>query len=73
MQRGNKKMKRTHQERGIMIDFNGERLHISEWAKRLGISRAAMRSRLDSWPLEDALTRPKGAFGPKPTSPKQYR
>lgn len=38
------------------LTFNGETLSYSEWSKRLGLSREALRYRLKSgWPLERAL------------------
>jgi hypothetical protein len=42
------------------IEFNGERLTVSEWAERTGISEATIRHRLDDagWPAEKALTAP---------------
>ena len=63
--RGVAKMRRSMQERGMMIEFNGERLHVSVWAERLGISRVALKARLARWPLEKALTAPRGRTGPK--------
>lgn len=40
------------------IEFQGERLLISQWADRLGVSRATMTRRLgiQKWPLDRALT-----------------
>ena len=38
---------------------NGERLTVSEWARRLGISRSSLRDRLDAgWSIERALAMP---------------
>lgn len=38
------------------IEFMGEKLTISQWAKRLGISRSTLHNRLDrGWSIEDAL------------------
>lgn len=45
------------------IEFNGERLTISEWAKRLNIRIGAMIYRLRHWPIERAMTEAK--FGNK--------
>lgn len=48
------------------IEFNGERLPLSAWAKRIGISSAALGFRLHKgWPLEQALTEPRGITGPR--------
>lgn len=66
--RGLAKMRRAMQERGLMIEFNGERLHIGVWAERLGISRVSLKGRLARWPLEKALTAPRGRTGPKKSS-----
>ncbi len=68
-ERGRAKMKRTRQEQGLMIEFNGERLHVSEWAERLGISRVSLKARLKKWPLEKALTTPRGKTGPVRRNP----
>jgi hypothetical protein len=38
-----------------LIEWNGETLSVSEWAKRLGIERRALHYRLRHMPLADAL------------------
>jgi len=39
------------------ISFNGERLTLSEWAHRLGVTHTSVAKRLESgWPIEQALT-----------------
>jgi hypothetical protein len=38
--------------------FNGETMSASEWAQRLGITKATMYWRLRTWPIERALTEP---------------
>jgi 5-methylcytosine-specific restriction endonuclease McrA len=44
------------------ISFNGETKQLGEWANTLGIHHASLIERLDAgWPLEEALTLPKGA------------
>lgn len=43
------------------IEFGGERLLLTQWAKRLGISHVALRKRLARWPLEKALSAKSGA------------
>jgi hypothetical protein len=40
-------------------------LPLSQWATKLGLSRTALRFRLDRWPLEKALTKPRGPRGPR--------
>lgn len=42
-----------------LLTLNGETLHLSKWARRLGGRPNALRARLkDGWPLERALTEP---------------
>lgn len=66
MTRGAEKMKKTMQERGMMIEFNGLRKHVTEWAKELGISPVSLKSRIKSgWSLERALTEPRSNTGPR--------
>lgn len=69
--RGRAKMKKTRQEQGLMIEFNGERLHVSEWAARLGMDRRSLRKRLLTWPLDKALTTAKGSSGPDIRKPER--
>jgi hypothetical protein len=42
------------------IEFNGERLSLTMWARRTGLSRDTIRGRLDrlGWSVEKALTTP---------------
>jgi hypothetical protein len=42
------------------VEFNGERLTVSQWAERLGIKVNALYARLNTrkWPIEKALTTP---------------
>jgi len=47
----------TRQNR--LIEFRGERLHLAEWARRLGINHNTLAERLQKWPLEKALTQPR--------------
>jgi hypothetical protein len=46
---------------GKFIEFNGERLHVTEWAKRLGVARNTIYGRLATMPVEHALSITKGA------------
>lgn len=65
MARGKEKMKATMRRKGIMITWNGETKHVSEWANDIGITSSALKSRLKSgWTLDDALTKGRGKFGP---------
>ena len=43
-----------------IIEFNGERMHLAEAARRYQISEAAIRVRVDKfgWSIERALTEP---------------
>lgn len=42
-----------------VLEFRGERLHITEWAKRVGISYRIINMRLkEGWSIEHALTLP---------------
>lgn len=40
------------------IEFNGERLILTDWARRLGVSDTCILQRLKKWPLKRALTAP---------------
>lgn len=50
---------------GHMLEHHGRRQTVSEWARELGISRAALQHRLKTWPLSRALTEPRGKTGPR--------
>lgn len=67
-ERGHAKVRRTMRERyATWIQFDGENLTLGEWAERIGISRQSLRQRLhNGWPLDRALTEPRGRFGPRP-------
>lgn len=41
-----------------LITYDGETLHLSDWAARLGIHRSSLMERLDKWPLDKALLTP---------------
>jgi hypothetical protein len=41
----------------IIIEHEGERLNLSQWAKRLGLSQPTLSYRISAgWPLKDALS-----------------
>lgn len=64
--RGIWKIKRTMQENsGWMIEYKGERLHVSEWADRLGITSESLKNRIKNWPMDRAMTEPRGKTGPR--------
>lgn len=44
--------------KNVKFTFNGETLHISEWARRIGTDRTTMRIRFQRWGVEKALTTP---------------
>lgn len=54
------KQQANNQRRNRCIDFNGERLTLSEWADRTGLGWSTIRNRLDQygWSVEKALTTP---------------
>lgn len=63
--RGRLKRQRSHWRSRREISFNGKTLCLSEWGFELGISHAAMATRLKKWPIERALTEPRGKTGPR--------
>lgn len=53
------KQQMNNTRRTVFIEYNGERLPRTEWARRLGFTVDMLRSRLDrGWSLERALTEP---------------
>lgn len=59
--------KKTHVERlSRTITFRGETRTLLEWATSVGITRESLQNRLRAgWPLERALTEPRGKAGPR--------
>lgn len=56
---GCRKCKKNGTYLGRLITFHGETLNISEWAKKTGISRTTLNTRLNRhWSVEDALGTP---------------
>ena len=39
----------------VYIEHKGERLCLSEWARRLGITHASFQQRLDNYSVEEAI------------------
>lgn len=64
--RGIEKMRTTVRERrATWIEHDGERRTLAEWADRIGVTRNALKARIENgWPLADALGLPRGRFGP---------
>jgi hypothetical protein len=47
----------NHRSNNRLVTFKGETMSVARWARRIGISRAALQSRIDrDWPIELALT-----------------
>lgn len=64
--RGRPKMVRRNKAAGVMITHDGRTLCLSDWARKVGITEASLRWRLENgWPLERALTAARGKTGPK--------
>jgi hypothetical protein len=60
-------MKKARRAAKSGIEMNGEIHTINGWAELIGISRPALVARIKKgWPLEKALSEPRGKFGPKP-------
>ena len=50
----------NNKRNNVFIEFNGERLTRTQWARRLGITETSLRARIEKgWPLERALTQQK--------------
>lgn len=71
--RGKDKASSTRRKRHARwIEFRGERLPLVDWARRLSIAPGNLARRIKSgWPLERALTEPRGKHGPLPARPSQ--
>ena len=56
---------------GVFLTAFGRTQCISQWAREVGISNVALKTRLtNGWSLERALSEPRGKFGP-PSKPRQ--
>ena len=50
----------------VIISYDGITKSSSWWARRIGISRGSLMARIrNGWPLERALTEPRGKTGPR--------
>jgi hypothetical protein len=65
--RGIPKMRESiRQKQGVWIECFGRRQTLVDWAEELSISPQAVSYRLKSgWPIEKALSEPRGKYGPK--------
>jgi hypothetical protein len=64
--RGRPKMVASVRKQHAALTAFGRTQTVSEWAREVGISRAALKARVDGgWPLERALSEPRGLFGPR--------
>lgn len=57
-----------NQRTNRLITFNGVTQHLVEWARDAGITMGHMSSRLETWPIADALLTPKGVRRPSVSS-----
>lgn len=52
-----RKEQARNQRSNVRLTYNGQTLCLAEWAERLGIHRATLRSRLKTgWPIEEAVS-----------------
>jgi len=64
-----KHKKATQDKIGVWLEFNGERKILVQWAQDIGISPQALQFRIrNGWSIEDALTKPRGKYGPRKQS-----
>lgn len=48
----------SNTRKNVKYTYKGETLHISEWARRVGVDRCTMRTRFQRWSIEDAINTP---------------
>ena len=64
--RGMWKQAAAMRAKGRILVFDGRAMCVSEWSRAIGISRHAIMERLKKgWPVDRALSEPRGKFGPK--------
>lgn len=65
--RGRPKMVASVRKQHAGLTAFGRTQTISEWAREVGISRTALKARIEGgWPIERALSEPRGPTGPRP-------
>ena len=59
------KQQLNNQRRNRIVELNGRKQTLMQWAEELGVDWYTLRSRIDrySWTIEDALTKPVGRSG----------
>ncbi|PZQ55272.1 MAG: hypothetical protein DI555_07945 [Novosphingobium pentaromativorans] len=69
--RGVHKMVRTMRTtRSLQLTWRGETKSVCDWADEIGLSHTALKNRIKAgWPLDRAMTEPRGRFGPKGSNP----
>lgn len=71
--RGREKANKAIREKGRQIEFEGRSMCLSEWAREIGISHAALATRLKKgWPIQKAMTERRGKFGPASKATVSY-
>lgn len=52
------KQQALNRRSNVILEYNGETLHLTQWSEKLGISYSAITNRLKrGWSIEDALTK----------------
>lgn len=65
--RGRPKAVAAARAAGNLITAFGRSMSPNQWAAEIGITRNALMARLkNGWPVERAVSEPRGVFGPKP-------
>jgi 5-methylcytosine-specific restriction endonuclease McrA len=60
------RIKKTHRSKGRMLTYKGQTLCFTEWAEKIGISRASLQYRLtQGWEDDRIFQTPRGKTGPR--------